>query len=104
AGPDSFLSDKPRGVALCHELGLGRDFLETKAQYRRSFIAFKGKLQPIPAGFYLIGPTQIPPILISPLLSWRGKVRLLKEPFMPFMHFQPEEDEALGSFVRRRLG
>lgn len=101
AGPDSFISEKPRGVGLCQDLGIMREIVETNKNYRRSFIASKGRLYPIPDGFYLIAPAYLWPTLMSPLLSWKGKLRMLKEYGVPL---QSPEDESLGSFVRRRLG
>ena len=101
AGPDSFISEKRRGVGLCQDLGILRDIIETNKEYRRSFIASQGRLLPIPDGFYLMAPAYLPPTLMSPLLSWRGKLRMLKEYGVPL---QSNEDESVGSFVRRRLG
>jgi oxygen-dependent protoporphyrinogen oxidase len=100
-GPDAFLSAKPRGTGLAQELGLSRELIPMRPEYRRSFIAWANKLYPVPEGFYMLAPTQLESVLFSRLLSWRGKLRLLKEPFIPL---RPQEDESLGSFVRRRLG
>ncbi len=101
AGPDCFLSEKKRGVGLCEELGLRRDLRPTRSENRRSFILRGKKLYPVPDGFYLIAPSRLYPILMSPLLSLKGKLRLLKEFFIAT---GTNEDETLGSFVRRRLG
>src|SRR5579863_1274520 len=101
AGPDCFSSEKRRGIGLCEELGILRELIKTQEDHRRSFIAFKDKLVPVPTGFYLMAPSQLPFTLLSPLLSWKGKLRLLKEYWIPK---QTEEDETLGSFVRRRFG
>lgn len=100
-GADGFLTDKPRISQLCRELGITREMIQTEKTNRRSFIVFKGKLVPIPEGFYLLGPSKLLPILTSPLLTPAGKWRLLKEPFTPL---QPMADETLASFVRRRMG
>ena len=47
-------------------------------------------------------PTGPVSLLSSPLLSAKGKLRLLKEPFMAPR--TDSADESLGSFLRRRLG
>ena len=101
AGPDSFISEKRRGVGLCQDLGIMREIIETNKDHRRSLIAFKGHLHPVPDGFYLMAPSYIWPTLMSPLLSFKGKLRMFKEYGIPL---QPQEDESVGSFVRRRLG
>ncbi|MFH1261952.1 MAG: protoporphyrinogen oxidase [Pseudomonadota bacterium] len=101
-GPDCFISDKPAGIRLAEEIGLKNEIIGTQEKNRRAFIVKNGKLHPIPQGFYLMAPASIGPFLASPLVSWRGKFRTLMEPFIPAP--PPFEDEALASFVERRLG
>jgi oxygen-dependent protoporphyrinogen oxidase len=100
-GPDSFFTEKPQALNLCHELGLNGDLLETSSECRQSFIVRKGRLHPIPEGFFLLAPARLSSFFASPIISWQGKLRVLAEPFVPF---RSREDESLGSFVRRRLG
>jgi len=100
-GPDCFISQKPRGVELCKELGLEVDLIATRPDYRRSFILRQGKFYPVPEGFYLMGPSRPRPFLESSLLSWPGKFRAMIEPLIPS---RPQTDESLASFVRRRFG
>lgn len=102
AGPDCFISDRPAGVRLAEEFGLQGEIIGTQENYRRAFIVRRSKLQPVPQGFYLMAPAAIWPFLFSPVMSWRGKLRLMMEPFIPPP--PPEDDEALASFVERRLG
>src|SRR5438067_5580877 len=113
-GPDCFLSVKTRGLELCRELGLGDQIIGTNPELRRSFIVRNGRLHPIPEGFYLLAPSQLRPFLLSPLLSWTGKWRVLMEALIPArrpLTLNPspsrgegrgEGDESLASFVRRR--
>jgi len=101
AGPDCFLTEKPAGLRLCRELGLEAELIGTNPAQRRSFIAWRGELHPIPDGFQLLAPANLPALLRSPLLTWRGKLRAALE---PFAFPPPEEDESVGDFVRRRLG
>src|SRR5262245_24553341 len=63
AGPDCFLSEKPRGVGLAQELGISRDLISMPDQHRRSLIYSRGKLHPVPAGFYLLAPSQLESML-----------------------------------------
>jgi len=100
-GPDCFITDKPRGIGLCRELGLEEELIGTRPDSRRSFILRGGRFFPIPEGFYLLGPSRPRPFLESGLLSWPGKFRAMLEPLIPG---RPQTDESLGSFVRRRFG
>jgi len=101
-GPDSFITNKPWGIDLCHRLGLSDQLLETDASHRRSFVVCRGRLVPVPDGFVLMAPHRLMPILTTPILSWRGKLRFLMDLVIPRRN--DEGEESLGSFVRRRLG
>jgi oxygen-dependent protoporphyrinogen oxidase len=123
---DNFLSTPPAAVDLCHRVGVADQLLNTDQARRRAMVVRKGRLVPIPRGFYLMSPRKIWPILISPLLSPFGKLRLLAEPFIPARReaggqgsgfsagnadeLNPEprtlnsDDESVASFARRRLG
>ncbi len=115
-GPDCFISEKPRGIGLCRELGLGSELIGTREGFRRSFILRNDRFHPVPEGFYLMGPSKTRPFLESRLLSWRGKFRALCEPLIPTrdppsLTPSPSRgegagggDESLASFVRRRFG
>ena len=102
AGPDSFISEKPWALLLCERLGLGPRLVSTQAAYQKIYIVHKGKLVPLPEGFFLLAPTQLAPFVRTPLFSWRGKLRMLAEPLMP--RGDANVDESLGAFVRRRFG
>ena len=39
-GPESFITDKPWGIALCERLGIAEQLIGTNPAYRRSFIAW----------------------------------------------------------------
>lgn len=100
-GPDSFLSGKPRGVGLATELGLGDAMIGVTPQKHRAFIIYRDTFHPIPEGLTGLVPTKLGPVARSGLLSPRGKARLALDYVLP-RHEAP--DEALGAFVRRRLG
>jgi oxygen-dependent protoporphyrinogen oxidase len=102
AGPDSLLTQKPWGVELCRELGIGDRLISTNDQQRKIYILWQGRLQLLPEGLMLIVPTRLGPLLRSRLLTWPGKIRMACEYLLPPR--PPEGDESLAAFVRRRLG
>ncbi len=102
AGPDSMITDKPWGLDLCRRMELGSALVGTDPALRKSFVASRGRLTPVPEGFYLMAPMKWGPLLATPLLSWRGKLRAAREPWIAAR--REEEDESLGGFVRRRFG
>src|SRR5206468_1145475 len=75
-GPDSFITQKTNALELCRELGLAGDLVGTNDAARKIFVWSRGKLHPMPEGIMLIIPTKLTPFLKSPLISWRGKVRM----------------------------
>ncbi len=100
-GPDSFITSKPWGLNLAGRLGLDRELIETNKDKRRTYVLFRGRLIPLPDGFFMLAPTRIMPFLETPLFSWRGKMRMLLDLVIPRGQ---RDDESLASFVRRRLG
>ena len=101
AGPDSFITEKPWALRLCDRLGLTSRLVSTQAAYQKIYIVHRGKLEPLPEGFFLLAPTRLWPFVQTPLFSWGGKLRMACEIFLPRGE---HEDESLGSFVRRRFG
>ena len=101
-GPDSFITNKPWAIDLCRRLGLADQLIETDPSHRRSFVVRNGRLVPVPEGFVLMAPHRLSPILTTPILSWRGKLRFLMDLVIP-RRDEPSE-ESLAAFVRRRLG
>ncbi|MEP7009379.1 MAG: protoporphyrinogen oxidase [Acidobacteriota bacterium] len=106
-GPDTLVTHKPAGLALCERLGLSDRVVYPESGHID--ILEKGRLLPLPAGFALLAPTAWKPLLSSPLLSWPGKVRALAEPLIASrtQGLRPTgepADESVASFVRRRFG
>jgi len=111
---DSFLTRSPQLTELCHRLGLADELIPTNETHRRAFVVRDGRLVPIPAGFRLMSPRKLGPLLNTPILSPLGKLRLLVEPFIqrgpasinldPAAQTLNPSDESVASFVRRRLG
>jgi oxygen-dependent protoporphyrinogen oxidase len=101
AGPDSLLVQKPDGIKLCEELGLGDRLVPTKAP-RLSFILRGGVLHPLPTSSVLGIPTRVGPFITTRLFSWPGKLRMAAETFIPPR--QDDADESIGAFMTRRFG
>jgi len=102
AGPDSFITEKPWALRLCERLGLTSRLISTQPAYQKIYVVQGGKLLALPDGFFLLAPTRFWPFFYSPLFSWRGKLRIAAEVFLP--RGDNRQDESLGSFVRRRFG
>jgi protoporphyrinogen/coproporphyrinogen III oxidase len=101
AGPDSFITTKPHALELVRELGLGGELVKTNQRSTTVHVCAGGRLRALPDGMSFL-PTKLLPFVLSDLLTWRGKARLLAEPWIPAE--DGHQDESLGSFVRRRLG
>ena len=100
-GADMFITNKPGVIELVRELGLENQLIETDAQFRRSLILRRGRPVPTPTGFDLMVPRQLTAFLKSPLLSWRGKLRVLSEMLIPA---GKNADPSLQEFAVRRFG
>jgi oxygen-dependent protoporphyrinogen oxidase len=89
----SFLGNARRGaLSLCRELGVAVDHASPNAKRRWIFI--DGKLRALPGN-----PLEL---ARSDLLTWRGKLALLREPFAEPR--QGRDDESIYAFAARRLG
>jgi len=100
-GPDALLIQKPEGIKLCEELGLGDRLVPTKLP-RLAFIQRGGRLHALPAGSVLGIPTAWGPFLRTQLFSWAGKVRMGAGLFVPAR--RDGGDESIGAFMTRRFG
>lgn len=101
-GPDCFLSEKPWAMELCKRIGLSESLINTNDKHRKTFVLSGGKLHNLPEGVILMIPTKMFPFITSTLISFRGKLRMAMELFIPKK--KDNKDETLGEFVRRRLG
>ncbi|MBF8260022.1 MAG: protoporphyrinogen oxidase [Actinobacteria bacterium] len=93
-GPNGFLTNKPYSMELVKELGIENRLARSSDLARKRFIYSEGRLHRLP---------ETPQAFFSSnLLSLRGRLRILGEPFAPP---PPKDvDESLGDFARRRLG
>lgn len=108
---DSFITNVPWAIDLCRRIGFETELIPTDERFRRALVVRRGKLYPVPEGFMLMQPGKLWPVLTTPLLSWRGKLRLACEYFVRRRHktsaatvLAASDDETLASFARRRLG
>jgi oxygen-dependent protoporphyrinogen oxidase len=92
-GPEGFLDSAPATLALARDVGLGDRLLPASDRASRRYLFARGALRPVsanPAAFFASG-----------LLSLRGRLAVLGEPFRPRNR---GGDETVASFARRRLG
>lgn len=94
-GPNGFLDNKPETLALATDaLGLSEEIILGREKSRQRFIFTRGRLVAVPekpGAFFR-----------SPLLSVRGRLRILGECFVPPV--LGDGDLSVTEFGRRRLG
>ncbi len=93
-GPDTLITRKPEAWDLATELGLLDQVTNPGSETSGTYVLDHASLHPIP-----VSPARF---FSTPLLTLRGKLRLLAEPFRPAR--RDDEDESLADFVRRKLG
>ncbi|HXU38326.1 MAG TPA: protoporphyrinogen oxidase [Blastocatellia bacterium] len=80
-------------IALVEELGITADLTEGDPK-APAYVYFNGKLHPVPSG--------AGPFIKSRLLSFAGKLRIFKDPFVPVR--RADSEESVAAFARRRIG
>ena len=102
AGPDAILAQKPEGVALARELGLGDRLIPTNPAQKTVFVLHRGRLRPLPDGMMLGVPTRVLPMVTTRLFSWPAKMRMAAE---VLLRPRPDAgDESIASFLGRHFG
>ena len=91
AGPHTFPSTAQELLTLCESLGLKPK--ETNSLAQKRYLYLNGRLVSLPSK-----PWQA---ISTPALSWRGKLRVLQEPFQPRTM---ATDISVADFVENRLG
>jgi len=102
AGPDSFVTEKPWAADLCRSLGLGNELIGSNDAQRKTYILTRGRLVEMPDGLMFLVPTKILPTGLSPLFSWKTKLRMTQELFHPPR--AADHDESVSAFVERHYG
>jgi oxygen-dependent protoporphyrinogen oxidase len=80
-------------MALVEELGITDELVEGDPK-APAYVYFNGALHPVPSG--------VGAFIKSGLLSLSGKLRILKEPFVPAR--RSDSEESVASFAWRRIG
>ncbi len=93
-GPESFVTRKPEVWDLAHELGIQHKLTDPGSETSHMYVLDDGVPTPVP-----LSPLAF---VKSPLMSLRGKLRMLAEPFIPAK--RDDSDESLAAFASRRLG
>jgi len=93
-GPQALLNGPAETRALVAGAGLEARVVPASASARRRFIHTRGQLHPLPLHPVALARTR--------LLGWRGKLRLLREPFIRNQPADP--DESVLAFGARRFG
>lgn len=102
AGPDCFVTEKPGVIELAGELGIAHRLLASNESHKGTYVLSGGRLHALPEGLLLLVPTRLWPFLASPLISWKGKLRMALDLVLPPR--RDGRDESLEEFVLRRLG
>jgi protoporphyrinogen/coproporphyrinogen III oxidase len=100
-GPDAFLTRGGEALGFAARVGVTELVAPASASAAVWFPRGKNHLHPIPGGLVLGVPAALRPMAASSLLSWRGKLRAGLEPFVPRTPLDPD---ALGPYMRARLG
>lgn len=102
AGPDSFITEKPWAADLGRSVGLSEQLIGSNDADRKTYILVRGRLVEMPDGLMFMVPTKILPTGLSPLFSWKTKLRMLQELFHPPRPVN--QDESVAAFVTRHYG
>jgi oxygen-dependent protoporphyrinogen oxidase len=94
AGPNSLTGPESQVQALFEEIGLASRQMEAAPAARNRFVVRAGRLAALPAS-----PREL---LATRAFSLKGKLAILREPFVPAA--DPSVQESVADFVRRRLG
>ena len=81
-GADNIATLAPDGLKLIEAMGIRNEFVSPNPKYRFAQVVQAGRVYPIPNGFSLMQPTQMAAILMSPILSLSGRLRILGEYFV----------------------
>lgn len=94
SGPNSFIAEEKELYDFLRESGVLERAIDVAPAAKRRFIVRGGKPIAVPSS-----PLKA---ITTPLFSFYGKLRLLGDIFLP--RGNPEKEESVADFVRRRIG
>ena len=99
---DSFIvaDDLPWAGQLCDKLNVR--LIPTAKAHRGALILRGTTFYSVPEGLQLLSVRNLASVLTTPLLSWRGKLRVAAERFVPAK--TDDREESLEEFAVRRFG
>ena len=118
AGADSMLAQKPAGIRLCEELGLGRRLMAQRPP-RTAYVHARGHLHRLPSPSVFGIPTTWSGLASYSLLPWPARLHVAIAQLRPrITHLgsdpsadeitrlgsDPSADESVASVYRRRFG
>ncbi len=101
-GADAFLARVPWAVDLCRELGFADELISPAS--RSAYIYTRGALRSIPTPNVLGVPLDFDALRASGIVSNEAVDIAARDLDRTVDHGMTEEDESLGSLIRRRLG
>ncbi len=101
-GPDSFMTEKTAAAKLCAELGIADHLVGSNDSSRKTYILLNNRLVSLPDGLMFMVPTKLVPTALSPLFSWKTKIRMGLELLKPPRPM--ESDESVAQLVERHFG
>lgn len=101
-GPEALVTAKPAAGALVRELGLEGEMTAPVPATAGTAVRIGNRLRPLPEGMTGLLPRRFLPIARSPIVSWRGKLRMALEPLLPAR--RAKSDETVAAFFSRRIG
>lgn len=93
SGPVGFLNNKPKTLELLRQVGSESAVVPSRDDAQKRYLYAGGRLHLL--------PESPPAFLTFSLLSLKGRLRVLGE---PWSRPAPAEDETIGAFARRHLG
>ena len=101
-GPDSFIAQKPWAMDLIRELGIEDQVIGSNDHLRKTFVLRGGRLIPLPDGVQFMAPTKVMPMVMTPLVGLRSKVKMAMEWFR--RPVEVSRDRSVAEFVKEHYG
>lgn len=96
AGPNTVPASAAHLQRFARELGIDGALVKSRSEAKRRYLFVRGALHEVPTG-----PRAL---LRTPLLSWRGKRRILSEPLRKFDASERADEPTVEQFLTERVG